>query len=325
VRLGEVGRGLPLLWTAKAVLCDPGDAIPLAVEGTDLQYYVLSPAAGTSIYRPLVSSLPAKGRASIRIRKVLSQENDVTVVDGTFVTPERINMASRDLVWLRVSLACGDIDLYAHIESDSALAAGEWRFRTVGQHLRHPETSDLQAIAGVPMSEVPFEIIPLLSSPCDLYSLAVLAIRIFFVDNTNSLPQVLDETLSLACQVEADSDKGGNFENRISAVFNKDNRWAESLGPHHLTFDETSPDEAFGMIPSELWWRILRMIWRMFPGLGPDSECKDYGDVQPGGLHKVFERTMEDLDNLILKTRSLIVSDWDSNREIAAVIRKYLT
>jgi len=325
VRFGQAGRGLPLLWTARAVLCDPGDAIPLAVEGTDLQYYIPSPAAGTSIYRPLVSSLPTKGRASIRIREVLSQENDVTVVDGTFVTPERINMASRDLAWLRVSLACGDIDLYAHLESDSALAAGEWRFRTVGQRLRHAETSDLQATAGVPMSEIPFEIIPHLSSPCDLYSLAVLAIRIFLVDNTNRLPLVLDEMLSLASQVEASSDESGSFESRLNDIFNKDNRWMESLGPHHLTFDETSPDEAFGMIPSELWWSVLRMIWRMFPGLGSDSECKDYGDVQPGGLHRVFERTMECLDSLILKTRSLIVSDWDSNREIAAVIRKYLT
>ena len=79
------------------------------------------------------------------------------------------------------------------------------------------------------------------------------------------------------------------------------------------------------MIPQELWWETLRTILRMFPGLGPDSECKDYGDGQPGGLHKVFEQTMDALDNLILKTRSLIISDWESNQEIALVIQDYLT
>jgi hypothetical protein len=325
VRLGEVGQGLPLLWTAKAVLNDPGDAIPLAIEGTDLQYYMPSSTSGTSIYRPLVSSLPTKGCASVRIRSVLSEENDVTVVDGTFATTERLDMASRDLVWLRINLACGDIDLYSHVESDSAMAADEWRFRTVGQRLKQPEISDLQAVAGVPMPKAPFEVIPCLSSPCDLYSLAVLATRILFVDSTNSLPLVLDEMLSLVRQIEADHDEAVSFENRIRDVFNKDKRWLESLGPHHLTFDETSPDEAFGMIPAELWWQTLRIISRMLTGLGPDSECKDYGDAQPGGLHKVFERTMEDIDNLIWKTRSLIVSDWDSNREISAVIQKYLT
>jgi hypothetical protein len=63
----------------------------------------------------------------------------------------------------------------------------------------------------------------------------------------------------------------------------------------------------------------------MFPALGPEAECKDYGDAQQGGLHKIFERTIADLDKLILRTRSLVVTDWKSNQEISAVINKYLT
>ena len=323
VKLGEVGRGLPFLWTAKAVLSDPGDAIPLAIENANLQYYLPSPVAGTSIYRPLVSSVPIKGRASLRIRSVLTEANDTTVVEGTFTTQERIEIASHDIVWLRINLACGDVDLYAHLESDSALASGEWRFRTVAQNIKH--TEDLKAAEGVPMPEVQFEIIPLLSSPCDLYSLAVLAVRIFLVDNTNSLPVVLDETLSLMRQIEADFDENVGIEERISDLFSKDNRWLESLGPQHLAFDEVASDEIFRIIPPEIWWAILIIIMKMLPGLGPDSECRDYGDAQPGGLHKVFERTMGDIDNLILKTRSLIVSDRESNQEIAAVIQRYLS
>jgi hypothetical protein len=249
--------------------------------------------------------------------------NDTTVVEGTFTTQERIEIASHDIVWLRINLACGDVDLYAHLESDSAMASGEWRFRTVAQNLKH--TEDLKAAEGVPMPDVQFEIIPLLSSPCDLYSLAVLAIRIFLVDNTNSLPVVLDETLSLMREIEADFDENVSIEERISNLFSKDNRWIESLGPQHLTFDEVASDEIFGIIPSEIWWAVLKIIMKMLPGLGPDSECRDYGDALPGGLHKVYERTMDDIDNLILKTRSLIVSDRQSNQEIAAVIQKYLT
>lgn len=323
VKLGEVGRGLPFLWTAKAVLSNPGDAIELTITDTNLQYYLPSPVAGTSIYRPLVSSVPTKGRASIRIRSLLSEANDTTVVEGTFTTQERIETASKDIVWLRINLACGDIDLYAHLESDSAMASGEWRFRTVAQNLKHSE--DLKAAEGVPMPEVQFEIIPLLSSPCDLYSLAVLAIRIFLVDNTNSLPVVLDETLSLMRQIEADFDENVSIEEHINDLFSKDNRWLKSLGPQHLTFDEVAPDEIFGIIPPEIWRAILVIIMKMLPGLGPDSECRDYGDAQPGGLHKVFERTMNDIDNLILKTRTLIVSDRQSNQEIATVIQKYLS
>jgi hypothetical protein len=325
IKLGEVGLGLPFLWTAKVVLGDPGDAIPLATKCSDLHYYLPSPAAGTSIYRPFVSSLPTKGRASVRMRRIFSEATDTTVVEGTFTTQERLDIASHDLVWLRINLACGDIDLYAHLESDSAMAAGEWRFRTVAQNIKEAIVSDLKAAEGIPMPEIPFEITPFLSSPCDLYSLAVLAIRILLVDNTNNLPVALDEILSLMRQIEADYDDSTGLEKRISDIFNKNKRWLESLGPHHLTFDEVSPDEAFGIIPSELWWATLAIILRMFSGLGPDSECRDYGDAQPGGLHKVFERTIGDLDHLILRTRSLIVSDWESNQEISAVIQKYLT
>jgi hypothetical protein len=325
VKLGEPGRGLPFLWTARAVLSDPGDAIPLAIESSDLQYYLPALESGTSIYRPLVTSLPTKGRASVRIRQVLPDTSDTTAIEGTFTTQERIDMARNDLVGFRLNLACGQVNLYAHLEADSAMAPGEWRFRTVAQNKDDTEVSDLRAAEGVPIPDVPFEIIPLLSSPCDLYSLAVIAVRILLVDTTNSLPVVLDETLSLPRQIGVDYDESTSLEMCISDVFNKDERWLESLGPHHLTFDKITSDEAFSLIPSELWWTTLAIILRMFPGLGPDTECKDYGDAQQGGLHKVFERTLTDLDNLILRTRSLIVADWKSNQEISGVIQRYLT
>ena len=325
VQLGEPGRGLPYLWTAKAVLSDPGDAIPLAIENSDLKYFLPALESGTSIYRPLAGSISAKGKASVRIRQVLPDNRDVTTIEGTFATQERIDLARNDLVGFRLNLACGQINLYAHLEADSAMASGEWRFRTVAQKKDDTVVSDLQAAEGVPMPEVPFEIIPLLSSPCDLYSLAVIAVRILLVDNTNSLPVALDETLSLPRQIEADYDKSHGMEKCISDVFKKDERWLESLGPHHLTFEKITSGEAFGLIPSELWWTTLTIILRMFPGLCPDTNCKDYGDAQQGGLHKVFERTIADLDNLILRSRSLIVSDWKSNQEISNVIQRYLT
>ena len=324
ISLGRPGRGLPFLWTARAVLTDPGDAVPLAIVRSDQQYYLPSLAGGTSVYRPLVTSLPTKGHASIRIRRVLPDTGDTTILEGTFTTHERIATASRDLVWLRVNLAHGDIDLYAHLEADSAMAPGEWRFRTIGQSMNDAETTDLRAAEGVPVPNIPFEIIPLLSSPCDLYSLAVMAVRILLVDNTTSLPVALDETLSLPRQIAGDYDENVGLEQRIKDIFAKDGRWIESLGPQHLTFDQITSEEALNLVTPQLWWQTLAVILRMFPGLGNDSECVDYGDARQGGLHKVFERTIADLDNLILKTRSLIIADWKSNREICDLIQNYL-
>lgn len=324
IKLGEPGRGLPVLWTARAQLGDPGNAIPLAIEKSDVKYYLPAITGETSIYRPLATSQPTKGRASIRIREVLPDVDNTIVVEGTFATHERIETTGHDLAWQRLNLASGDINLYSRLEADSAMAPGEWRFRTIAQSINDAEISSLQAAKGIPMPDVPFSIIPLLSSPCDLYSLAVLAVRILLVDNTTSLPVALDTMLSLARQVEADYNEFTGLDIRIKEIFDKDKRWPESLGPQHLNFDKITAGEAFSFIPSELWWTTLAIILRMFPGMGPDSECRDYGDARQGGLHKVFERTITDLDKLILRTRSLIVADWKSNKEIVAVIQKYL-
>jgi hypothetical protein len=92
-----------------------------------------------------------------------------------------------------------------------------------------------------------------------------------------------------------------------------------------LTVDEMTPDEAFQYVPASLWPTTLAMVLRMFPGPGPYRQCKDYGDAAQGGLHKIFDRTLEDVRGLIRRTRSLVVTDWEANREINAVLQKFLT
>ncbi len=324
VQIAQPGHGLPVLWTARAVLGDPGDAVALPIEKSDLQYFLPSTSGDTSVYRPVVPSLPTRGHASVRIRRVLPDIGDDSVIEGTFATQERIAAASRDLAWFRLNLSSGPINLHAHLEADSAMAPGEWRFRTVPRNINETELWSLRGAEGVPMPDIPFEIIPLLSSPCDLYSLAVMAVRLFLVDKTNTLPEALDETLSLARQIETAYDQATDLESRISTILETDSRWVESLGPQHLTFDEMTPQQAFALIPAELWWSTLAAIVTMFPGVGPQSRCKDYGDAEPKALQKVFEQTIADLDRLILRTRSLIVADWKSNQEVSAVIQKYL-
>ena len=306
------------------MLNDPGSAIPLTIEGSDVKCYLPLNPGGTSVYSPLVSAVSAQGRASVRIRQVFHDDGGPIVVEGTFSTQERIEIARHDLVWFRLNLACGDINLYAHLEADSAMAAGEWRFRTISQAISSAVVEHLRKAEGVPIPEVVFEAIPLLSTPCDLYSLAVLALRMLLIDKTNSLPKVVDEMLSLLRQIEADFDTFASLEEGIEALFQRDSRWREVLGPDHLTLDEMTPDEAFAIIPSELWWTVLGVILRMFPGQGPYAQCKDYGDVAQGGLHTVFAKTQESLEKLIRKTHVLIVPDLDGNREINDVIQQFL-
>ncbi|NQT81748.1 hypothetical protein HQ563_01905 [bacterium] len=324
VRLGEPGHGLPFLWTARTTLIDPGDAIALPIQGSDAAYYLRARGRGASVYQPPSAGESVRGRGSVRIRKVLQEGDGPVIVEGTLQTQERVRTARNDLVWLRLSLQDRRHDLYAHLDLKGALASGEWRFRTLGHRLSEEVTTVLQASEGVQIQDATFEVIPLLSSPCDLYALGVLAVRTLLVDKQTTLPVALDETLSLAREVANEYDDAEDLGSRIKAVFNRDLRWGQSLGPQRLTCEEVTPGDAFDLIPAEVWWSTLAMVLRVFPGAGPDSTCQDYGDAQPGGIHKVFDRLMKDLDDLLVRTRSLIVIDWRFNREIHAVIRSHL-
>jgi hypothetical protein len=61
--------------------------------------------------------------------------------------------------------------------------------------------------------------VPLLSTPCDLYSLAVLAVRALLVDQETTLAVALDEILSLARQLAAEHQPDVPLGERVRAVF----------------------------------------------------------------------------------------------------------
>ncbi|NQT86353.1 hypothetical protein HQ560_06280, partial [bacterium] len=279
VKIGTPGEGLPFLWGARAVLADPGDAIAPQVTAGDTRYFLRAGAGDMSVYRPASAGAAVRGRGTVRIRQVLPGTRGQTLVEGTFVTQERVEAGRRDLLWLRLNVADRRLDVYAYLESEAALATGEWRFRSVGQAFTEAEAEALRAAEGVPMNNTAFEIVPLLSTPCDLYSLAVLAVRTLLVDGATTLPVALDEMLSLARQVAVDAGEGAELRERIEKVFDSDERWVASLGPQRLTREDVEARDAFDVVPADLWWDTLAAIVRMFPAMGPDSACRDYGDA----------------------------------------------
>ena len=53
------------------------------------------------------------------------------------------------------------------------------------------------------------------------------------------------------------------------------------------------------------------MLIKAFPGLGPDSTCKSYGDAPSasGSSGTVFDTLAADLQSVLLRTRSLMLID----------------
>jgi len=322
VELGTPGEGLPLLWTGRTVLADAGDALSLPLPGAEEEYYIRW-RPGTSVYAPDSAGRAVQGTASLRIRKLEpAGAHGAVIVSGTFGTSERIRPAASDLVWVRLHAGGERVDLYARLETEQGLAAGEWRFRTVPQ--KHPDAGrrGLDAAQGVSISDAPFQVIPLLSTPCDLYSLAVLAVRVLLVGGGNTIAEAVDETLSLA-RTLATGESKEPLAARITAALKKDSRWTEALGPHRIAHGLGTAAAALDAVPLELWTDVLAAIIRLFPGASPESHCADLGDAPPAGLQSVFDGPLRDLRSLVARTRGLVIVDWSANREVHSLIRTH--
>jgi hypothetical protein len=333
VSLGEPGIGLPAWWTSRVSLAEPGESVGLAIEGTDAKYYLGGGHRGMSIYAPSTVSRAIKGRAQLRIRRVLTDLNGATgtVIEATLVTQERIVAGTNDLVWMRFSIAGERVDAYAIVESGGN-APGELRVRTIPQRVSGGVAGALKQAEGVPVPEVMFELVPLLSSPCDLYALGVLGVRTFLVDAGTTLPVALDDLMSLASAVKsiapasagAGVDAMSDLVARVGKAYSSEERFSSSLGPNRLLAEGFTAGEALGVVTEGVWFRVLATLLRMFPGLLPESRCRDLGDSPAGGLEAVFDEALEDLYLLTVQTRSLVMPDLASNRELRTIVDEYL-
>lgn len=324
VSLREVGVKLPFLWTGTCELVKPSEALALPVESSDLRYFMRARRGGTSIYHPENINRSIQGNGNVRIRTVLPPDQGRTLLEATLVVKEGLNVSPHDLLWVRLPLPEMRVDLYGHLYTTDGLAQGEARFRTVAQTLPPEVVAALRAAEGVSFARSPFEVVPLLSTPCDLYALGVLAVRTFLVNPQNTLAVAIDEVLSLANKAAAEYGAEAPLASRIASILTREPRFAKALGPHQLVQEPMEPMAAFELLPPELWYQTLAAIVRLFPGIGPDSHCKDYGDAPALALEVVFNKPLEELEQLLVRSRSLIVIDWKANREVHSAIRDVL-
>lgn len=324
VRLGETGAGLPFLWTARAQLVKPSHAFALPIDSSDFRHFIRARVTGPSIYLPEGLGDSIQGNGSVRLRKVHPPEGGRTVVEGTLVTQEPLAASINDLLWIRLTLPTGRIDLYGHLQPAEGQPKGEVRFRTHPQPFPDETVKALAAAEGVAFARSPFEIVPLLSTPCDLYSLGVLAARTLLVDEENTLAVAVDELISLARQVASQYQPDIPAALRVRAVFEKDDRYRQALGPHRLIRQDLTSEQGFAAFPTDLWYDTLASLISLFPGIGPDSACKDFGDVPALALENAFDAPLERFEKLLLRSRSLIVIDWNANREVHAAIQSFL-
>ena len=326
VSLAETGGNMPFCWASRVTLVRPGDAVALDVPSSNTRYFASRVPPAASIFRPEELGVPRAGIGNVRIRRILSPAEGGIALEGTLSSHERLNVQPNELLRLRLPLKdSGSVELIGYIDTKAAMAPGEAAFRTIPLQFDEARSATLRSYEGIPFSQVPFEVLQPLSSPCDLYSLGVLALRLLYAGSDLTLPVILDTALSLLRAASAESSET-SLEERILDLLRGDERWLATLGPQNLIRPSKEGEAVVvaGSLPVEIWARVLASILPFFPGRSPEAFCRDLADAPTLAPHTPFDTALRTLARALNTARALFLSDWRQNEEVVGILSPYL-
>lgn len=322
IHLSQTGDLFPGLWSAESQLVKTGQAYPLQIQSTEHKYFIRLGKNEPSPFFPGSVGTHSFGIASAQIREV-QMSGDRVVLDGTLVAEDFLASDPHDLLWLKLPLGEERLEFYGHLHKSEG-GPREARFRTLPATLSEAVVARLKGSAGVRFPKAPYEIRPLISSPCDLYSLGVIGVRILLANNLKKLPVLLDEVLSLARRV---NDIAGEQEKRVAELqklIQGEPRLSELIGPVALVESGFTSQQAWSAIHGPTWLETISLLLRFFPDTGANAFCKSLGDVSPVALETVFDPALQTLEVLVLRLRSMFTPVFSGNDEIAAVITEQI-
>jgi len=249
-------------------------------------------------------------------------------MEGTLLSEETIHAGRLDLLGLEWVLPkLGRLCLYAKIEGKNAEAEGEYRFCSLQTKLP-PEVRDWLDSGKNTLSSdrVSFHLLPRIGTPCDLYSLGVIALRVL-IHHPDGLAASVDDLLSLARQYRMRY-SNANWSTGTASLpeFAKTGEAGpivERLGPQWLIANsDVNASDAFREIPAPLWWATIDFVSRLFPGEALDSFCKSHDDFQTRALHEVLVAPIAELESLLGRTRELLFGNPNANRELLKAVQQ---
>jgi hypothetical protein len=323
VDLTDTGDQFPALWTARCALVKPGQAYPLRIKSTEQRYFVRLGKVEPSPFLPEGLGAHSFGIGSVRVREVKT-ETDGLVLEGTLVAEDYLGLESNDLLWFKLPLGEERLEFFAHVYVSEAVGPREARFRTVPVRLPDATVASLKRVAGTVFPRSPYEIWPLLSSPCDLFSLGVLAVRLLLANGKSNLPVILDEVQSFTRHLGKETTDKSDFLPILKTAVEKDDHLCNLISPNSLTETGGPAQLARTRIHLDLWLETMSLVLRLFPGAGAHSYCRNLGDVSPLALETVFDRPLQELENLLLRLRTVLVPSLFANDEIANAILEEL-
>jgi hypothetical protein len=310
---------LPACWGFRTAVTRSPESLPVEIAvGGYRMFQPVGPVV-SSEYRPKQLSAAYSGQGTVRIRDVRSDPGDVLVAEGTLADIEARRASRHDLLRLVLPVRGQGLVVHARILSDQQMASDELRFETLPQASRPDLKESLLSIRGAPLESVAYQFQPVASSPCDLYSCAILGLEILIDPTRVRLPLAVDEFLSFVRQLGLEKAEMA-LATRRGRVLTAEPRFTKSLGPQNLGASQSPSAEDESLIPPELWWSYIEILARMIPGGMPDAWARDFGDVNPAALESCFKAPLEELGQLSERIRSIAFSDWTHNQEVIRIL-----
>ena len=323
VSLADTGGQFPAFWSARCRLTKPGQAYPLKIKSTQQKYFIRLGRIEPSPFLPEGMGAHSFGIGNVQIRNVIT-ETDGIVLEGTLLAEDYLGLDPHDLLWFKLPLGEERLDFYAHVYKSENAGPREARFRTVAARLPEAALTALKRVAGARFPKSPYEVWPLLSSPCDLYSLGVLAVRMLLAHGQSNLPVILDDVSSLARRLGDSGGKTVDFAAVLKGLLGKDEKLLNLTSPHSLLGGDVSEQQVRSALGTDIWLETLTWVLRLFPDTGASSFCKDFGDVSPLALETVFDLPAQQLEAIVLRLRSILAPSLSENEEISDVILSQL-
>ncbi len=296
----------------------------MEIKSTEQRYFVRLGTIKPSPYTPEGVGAHSFGIGRIQIRNI-SEELDGVVLEGTLVADDYLGLDPHDLLWFKLPLGDVSMEFHSHVFKAESRGPREARFRTVPARFPEPIIAKLKESAGIYFPKSPYEVWPLLSSPSDLFSIGVIAVRLLLCNDESNLPAILDEVLSLARRVGESEKSTEPLSGLVRKLATDDPAVREMLYSSFLKPNNLKSTLGSQIVSEDIWIRIICLLLKLFPGTGSHAYCKSFGDVSPLALETIFDQPIQELELNVSLVRSLLTSNIFENEEIANVILGHLS
>lgn len=319
---------LPFLWSHRVSLEAPPSCVSTLVGDIGMPIFLPTPGLGHSIYRSPKVLTEIRGLAKVRIGAVSHPDDcGLVIMEGTLLSEEPLDAGPRDLVEMVWKLpGHGLLRLYATVDGRNNLSRGEYQFRSL-QTLLRPEIYELlgSGRGTIASDRVAFHFLPRIGTPCDLYSVGVIGLRILLL-HPDGLSATLGDLLALARKYRTRYGNAnwstGNVTLGEFARTGEAGEVVNRLGPQWLAPDLKIANCAADDIPTALWWDTIDFLSRLFPGIALGSFCKDNDDFESRAPHEAFTAPIAAVEMLLARSRDLLFGSPAANREVRLAIQR---